>query len=63
MKELAAPARCGSLERVGEKVAATGLLNIFAKNERTDLTQKERGVLKTILANTVKAHRHKRKLH
>src|SRR5664280_969668 len=33
------------------------LLNIFAKNEKTDLTQKERGVLKTILADTVKAYR------
>jgi hypothetical protein len=32
------------------------LLNIFAKNEKTDLTRKERGVLKTILADTVKAY-------
>jgi len=37
------------------------LLNIFAKNEKTDLTQKERGVLKTILADTVKAYRPTRK--
>ena len=37
------------------------LLNIFAKNEKTDLTQKERGVLKTILADTVKVYRHTRK--
>ena len=33
------------------------LLNIFAKNEKTDLTRKERGVLKTVLADTVKAYR------
>jgi len=37
------------------------LLNIFAKNEKTDLTRKERGVLKTILADTVKAYRPTRK--
>ena len=37
------------------------LLNIFAKSEKTDLTQKERVVLKTILANTVKAYRYTRK--
>ena len=33
------------------------LLNIFAKNEKTDLTPKERRVLKTVLADTVKAYR------
>jgi hypothetical protein len=37
------------------------LLNIFAKNEKTDLTPKERGVLRTILANTVTAYGHTRK--
>jgi hypothetical protein len=37
------------------------LLNIFAKNEKTDLTQKERGVLKAILADTAKAYRPMRK--
>ena len=37
------------------------LLNIFAKNEKTDLTPKERAVLKTILANTVNAYRQTRK--
>jgi hypothetical protein len=37
------------------------LLNMFAKNEKIDLTPKERGVLKTILANTVKAYGHTRK--
>jgi hypothetical protein len=33
------------------------LLNIFAKNEKTDLTPKERHVLKTVLADMVKAYR------
>jgi DNA-binding CsgD family transcriptional regulator len=33
------------------------LLNIFAKNEKTDLTPKERSVLKTVLGGVVKAYR------
>jgi len=33
------------------------LLNIFAKNEKTTLTPKERRVLKTLLAETVKSYR------
>ena len=33
------------------------LLNIFAKNEKTDLTPRERRVLKTLLAETVKSYR------
>jgi hypothetical protein len=33
------------------------LLNMFAKNEKTDLTPKERRVLKTVLADMVKAYR------
>ena len=33
------------------------LLNIFAKNEKTDLEPKERRVLKTVLADIVKAYR------
>jgi len=33
------------------------LLNIFAKNEKTDLTPNERRVLKTVLADMVKAYR------
>jgi hypothetical protein len=33
------------------------LLNIFAKNEKTDLKPKERRVLKTVLADIVKAYR------
>jgi hypothetical protein len=33
------------------------LLNIFAKNEKTDLTPKERRVLKTILAEMANAYR------
>ena len=33
------------------------LLNIFAKNEKTDLTPKERRVLKTVLSETAKAYR------
>ena len=37
------------------------LLNVFAKNEKTDLTPKERHVLKTILANIVEAYRGKGK--
>jgi hypothetical protein len=37
------------------------LLNIFAKNEKTDLSPKERRVLKTILADTVKAYNPTRK--
>ena len=32
------------------------LLNIFAKNEKTDLTPKERRVLKTVLADIVKTY-------
>jgi len=36
------------------------LLNIFAKNEKSDLTPKERCVLKTVLAEIVKAYRPKR---
>jgi hypothetical protein len=36
-------------------------LNIFAKNEKTDLTPKERHVLKTILTNIVDAYRSKGK--
>ncbi len=32
------------------------LLNIFAKNEKTGLTPKERHVLKTVLANIVKTY-------
>jgi hypothetical protein len=37
------------------------LLNVFAKNEKTDLTPKERQVLKTILANIVDLYRGKGK--
>lgn len=33
------------------------LLNIFAKNEKTDLTPKERRALKTVLGDMVKAYR------
>ncbi len=33
------------------------LLNIFAKNEKTDLKPEERRVLKTVLADIVKAYR------
>jgi hypothetical protein len=33
------------------------LLNVFAKNERTDLTAKERSELKAILANIADAYR------
>jgi len=33
------------------------LLNIFAKNEKTDLTPRERRVLKNILTNIAKAYR------
>ena len=32
------------------------LLNIFAKNEKTDLTAKERRILKSVLADMVKAY-------
>ena len=37
------------------------LLNVFAKNEKTDLAPKERRVLKTILASIVDVYRGKRK--
>lgn len=37
------------------------LLNVFAKNEKTDLTPKERQVLKSILTNVVDAYRNKGK--
>ena len=33
------------------------LLNIFANNEKTDLTPQERRVLKAVLANTAKTYR------
>ena len=33
------------------------LLNVFAKNEKTNLTLKERTVLKAVLADIVKAYR------
>jgi len=33
------------------------LLNVFAKNEKTDLTPKERRVLKAVLSDTAKAYR------
>ena len=33
------------------------LLNVFAKNEKTDLTPKERNTLKKILAEMVKAYK------
>lgn len=37
------------------------LLNVFAKNEKTDLIPKERQMLKTILANLVDLYRGKGK--
>ena len=33
------------------------LLNVFAKNDKTNLTPKERSVLKTVLADIVKAYK------
>ena len=38
------------------------LMNVFAKNEKTDLTPKERQVLKAILTNLVDVYRGKGKL-
>ena len=38
------------------------LLNIFSKNEKTDLTENECGVLKTVLANLAREYRRKKKL-
>ena len=35
----------------------TFLLNVFAKNEKTDLTPKERKTLKIVLSDLVKAYR------
>jgi len=35
----------------------TFLLNVFAKNEKTDLTPKERKTLKNVLSDLVKAYR------
>jgi len=37
------------------------LLNLFAKNEKSDLTPKERHLLKAILTNTVDAYKKKGK--
>ena len=37
------------------------LLNVFAKNEKTDLAPKERCVLKSVLADTVETYRSGRK--
>jgi hypothetical protein len=62
------PEKCGSLERQGEKRGLPGnhvffrtdipvfLLNIFAKNEKTDLAPEERRVLKSVLANIVQTY-------
>ena len=36
------------------------LLNIFAKNEKTGLTPKERGVLKAVLADIVRVYKSRR---
>jgi hypothetical protein len=36
------------------------LLNVFAKNEKTDLTAKERRLLKAVLADTAQAYRSRR---
>jgi hypothetical protein len=36
------------------------LLNVFAKNEKTDLTPKERSALKSILMNTVQIYRERK---
>jgi hypothetical protein len=33
------------------------LLNVFAKNEKSDLTPKERRILKSVLAEIVKSYR------
>jgi len=33
------------------------LLDIFAKSEKTDLSPRERGVLKTVLANIIRSYR------
>ena len=33
------------------------LLNVFAKNEKTDLTQKERNAMKTVLSDLANAYR------
>jgi hypothetical protein len=33
------------------------LLNVFAKNEKTDLTQKERNVMKQVLSDLARAYR------
>ena len=38
------------------------LLNIFAKNQKTDLTPNERIVLKTVLRDVAKAYRMKKEL-
>jgi len=37
------------------------LLNIFAKNEKTDLTPKERRLFKSVLANMAEVYRSSRK--
>jgi hypothetical protein len=37
--------------------SSPSLLNIFAKNEKSDLTPSERRALKSVLANIVKAYR------
>jgi hypothetical protein len=38
------------------------LLNVFAKNEKTDLTSKERQMLKAVLTSIVDVYTGKRKL-
>jgi hypothetical protein len=64
------PAKCASLEKgkgksggyrvitffTGTDVAVF-LLNIFAKNEKTDLTPQERRVLRTVLADIAMTYR------
>lgn len=70
MKELAGRVRYVSPEKARGREEVTGLsrfsggadipvflLNIFAKSEKTDLTPKERSILKTVLANIAKTYR------
>jgi hypothetical protein len=69
LKAQEAREKCGSAEKARERVGGyrvitffTGtdipvfLLNIFAKNEKTNLTPAERNVLKSVLAGIVSSY-------
>ena len=70
MRERVVPEKCGSLEKAKGKSGGyrvitffsgtdipVFLLNIFAKNEKTDTTPRERRLLKSVLEDMVETYR------